>query len=643
MAQTGNTAIDQLNEWLSRELVNPAMSQTRSWHQMWDIAKTYLYGDQSQFAPAKAQDEACQANYIWPAARQEVNIIAQRNPLIVVTPVEPSDAEGAELWQHHLQWLWHNHFDMQRFLMQCALDGKAHGFWVARHDWCPRHEWDHRNRRWIQRPRISLIQPYLFGVDPEAENIEDAKHIVITRRATVRQLCMEYPQHERAIKAAAERGSGDVAIQEGTSGVPGLATEWLDVDDGTERDIGKDLLRQNELLQMMGLSTDHVDQTRTASEAEGVRDGDYVWLQEIYWRDPATHPAEERAKVPQEELLADGMIEDLDGIFVHAGTDEPIRQANWPTRVVREFDEPTYPYGRYVLRIGNVILNAKPSEQVWPYRRWPVTVGVNYVLPHLWTGLDAVQQTSHMQDWINTSMGRMARWLKVLAFPQKKVESGALADDNGQNTSELLSREIIKIANGKSAAVSNMEASPLSPAIIQVFELMAREMRDLTGMQEVGLGKQMKGDPTATEIAALTQNSQHQTAVMSKLMDVFTRRMLSAVLELCQANYEPDDMIRLAGGENADKVARIYNQMLEADFDLSLDIGTALPQDKERKAQQYKELLQMGFAVHKQLLSAMDIEDVDGILQETQLWQEFQAWKQQAEQTDPSQAQGTTA
>ena len=186
-------------------------------------------------------------------------------------------------------------------------------------------------------------------------------------------------------------------------------------------------------------------------------------------------------------------------------------------------DEPVYPNGRVVLRIGKLILNPDAEKswdeggQVWPFRSWPYLVGVNQILPHVWRGLNAVEMPRTLQDWKNVAFAHMANYLKFFGDPITEVEEGAVkgVGADGKKLGEKLRARagaIWLLMKGGADKIKVEPPPPLSQGILEVDRLISRELQDQTGMQEVARGRQAGGSPTATEVQELSRSSRVRTS-----------------------------------------------------------------------------------------------------------------------------------
>jgi len=603
MATTTRETNDALHRRLD-EMVRAAFDATRDWARIWQDGLDYVFNNQLTGQRRRHGWDRIQANYIYPAVTQTMATIAQRRPRIVAQPVESSDAPSAALWGRILQWQFEKALRMRAQLMAAALDGAVFGHYVAKTLWEPKARWDAAAKRWIGQPRVSIVHPQYFAADPEAECIEDATFVVCRRRVATAYATARWPAYAEAISNAAAAETSDGFLS-GGSHINHRMEGQLDADRAGLEGRLVDLINRR---------------FRPSGAATGAADGRYVTIEEIYFRDLTERQAVETRDVPYQEMADAGLIvENERGYWVDAQTGQPFAERQH--KIVREYDEPIYPFGRYVLRIGaggeRVILNDAEDAQVWPYVNWPYTVGVNALLPHVWQGLNQVEMARGHQDWLNITMSHMANYVRQFADPIVKVEQGALqgSEDNANIASKIAARAgaIWKMARGKLDRAERVPPPPMSEALIQFYQLMGDGVKDQLGVQDVALGKQTVGPTTATEVWQLALNSRQATTLKSILLDAFTRKVMAGVLELDQANMSTDEQIRITGGEGP---ATVTEQMLSGYYDVTLDVAMAMPFDAQRKQAEAQTLFDaIGVHYLPELLDAFEVPNKEEILQ----------------------------
>jgi len=629
MALLKQAQLEDLNKMLD-ERVRPAQKVVDEWKSLWDSGLDYVFNNQLANHKRNEGWDRIQVNFIYPAVEQTMAILAQRRPKLLGLPVDPSDKEWAELWQGILQFQFERVIRMPHKLVQCALDGATCGFYVAKHFWEKKAEWSDEKRKWIGKPKVNIIKPTYFAVDACAETMEDAGMVRGKRRIPVDQAVARWPAFADELKAAAtleleaDREGGAVTLETVPAG-----QNQTDCNDPTVDEARlANLLRASRADMFLETATDPDEKGSAA----------WVTIEEIYWRDEEEKEQVAQENIEAQELIDAGqVVEDEFGQFLDPQTKEPV--GDWPTRENR-WMEPTYPRGRFVIRVGGndkTILNPDTEQQKYPYRKWPFTVGVNSVLPHIWQGLNDVEVARGPQDWINLAYMHIAMYVKQFSDPIWAVETDAIpTSKEGKKAKSLAARAgaIITFAKGALSGKKAERQSPpsMSGAVVQFAQLMSENLKDLTGVQDIALGKQMAGQQTLGEINKLESNTGIRTGLKSILMDDFTVRVFEGVGELDQMNMDLGEMRRIAGVKGKG-IVEIVPEMMSVQYDLRLEVGTAMPQDREKKQMQFLQLYPLvGEAMLPELLEIFEVLEAEEILERHQLWQQFLQYVEMMEQ-----------
>jgi hypothetical protein len=121
------------------------MERTREWAAMWQENLRYYFSDQLHGKRKHKNWTWIIINYIWPSVIQEIAKLSANHPKIIASPWEDSDAEAAETWQNHLQFLWQkgiNGHGMRLEQIAAILDGKLFGYRVSKVFWEEKNVWD---------------------------------------------------------------------------------------------------------------------------------------------------------------------------------------------------------------------------------------------------------------------------------------------------------------------------------------------------------------------------------------------------------------------------------------------------------------------------------------------------------------------
>lgn len=613
---------EELNAFLDN-LEEAGMAVTKSWMGIWRENLKYFFGAQLAGKKEKKGWDWIVVNYILPAAIQEIAKLSKNHAQILAHPWESSDAEAAEVWRSMLQWLWEkgvNGHGMRLEQIASTLDKKLNGYSVSKVFWEDRDDWDDQKKAWSGDVKFRLWKPEQFWALGE-EKIDDGPC------GTVRYVEEEYaihhwPKFEKEIKAQSIThkdlftGGGDtVRGQTETS-----ATYPNAGIGGVDKGLGTQAFRK--LLNLI------VSKKRTAPIQEKTK---YIKLAEFYYRDYEEKKIKEY--MTPEELVASGTIIKQNGTFVDAQTGEPIQE--WPEVLKREYDEPLYPNGRFVIRLGKDIIVNK--NQRYGFRKWPFVVSPHYLLPHMWQGWDAVQMYKSAQDMINVSVTHLVNNMKMYGDPKVAVERGAIDSPPGKRSSHYKigkgAGSIIRLVKGGLNRFKILDPPAPSQAATQLLALFTQEFKNITGLQDIATGKKTEGRQTATQSHFLMISANDRIALQSAYEDVWVTEVARLFAELCQKFYDIGRFVRVIGEDNAVGAQQITQQVKEVRFDIDIVPGVQLPFDQEKKEAKYIQAYELmrdptPNPMLPEVLRTMEITNWRKIISQHGMWQKFMQFLQ---------------
>jgi len=577
----------ELNSFLD-DIRDAGMSVTKEWMEMWLTAIQYAWGAQLQGWTLNEDWEYVVVNRIYPLMFQTISKLAGNDPKIL-THAWDDEQEGAteyaEKWAGHLQYLWTSPYElaMRKKLIMGLLDCAVFGYMVGKTQWEPRPRggWDTANKVWIGKVVEYFIHPGLFWADRSAENLVDAENCGTKRRVKLEWAQNRWPEYKKEIEKEAYTASDPQYTASDIITYKGQKGDTLS------------LSRQNIFSKLVSLILGKGAATGDSSldELAAGEKQRYVDIEEIYWRDYSTTHVKIEDNVPEDILLRQGKItkEPGTGIFIDTKTNKPV--AEWPQQIVKEYDEPKFPRGRFVLRIGRTILNPKEKDQVYKESRWPFTVMPYHILPHMWQGGNAVEMSRHNNDFLNITVSSLVNQVRRTADPTKIVEAGALAKDRKgkvRSTKDAFTRlgRIVIAARGKINSIKNLVYPPLDPALAALVSILKEDIDDQMFMQPVARGAASKGDQTKAEIIRLNQNSLDYVGLQGIFLDQWIDDTATLIAEICQRNYEPDRLMKMLSDEQKMAI-KIHQGLLDVRFNVNIEPGSTLPFDEAKKQQEY--------------------------------------------------------
>lgn len=589
----------ELNSLLD-DIRDAGMTVTKKWMNIWFTAIQYAWGAQLQGWKLKENWEYVVINRIYPLMFQTIAKLANNDPKIL-THAWDDEQEGAteyaEKWAGHLQYLWTSPYElaMRLKLIKGLLDCAVFGYMVGTTKWelKPRGGWDDANKKWIGKADEYFTHPGMFWADPSAESLAKAENCGTKRRVKMEWAQNRWPKHEKAIEAEAYTSSdpkytaGDMITYEDQKG------KTLSVS------------RQNMFSKLVSLILNQSAVTGGGSVNDVIA-GDkqkYVDIEEIYWRDYAEKHVKIEDNVPEKILVQQGVIvkEEVTGLFIDPKTKKPLE--NWPKQVIEEYDEPLYPNGRFVLRVGRTILNPQrkedkaihkdfASDQVYKESRWPFIVMPYHILPHMWQGGNAVEMARNNNDFLNITISSMVNQVRRTADPTKVIEAGALAKDRTGLVPRIILDavtglgKIIIAARGKSKAIMNLEYPKLDPAVAALAEILKKDIDAQEFMHPIARGESEKGQQTKAEVIRLNQNALDYVGLQGIFLDQWIDDTATLIAEICQRNYEPGRLMKMLS-DGIQSAIKADQQAFDVRFDVNIEPGSTLPFDEVKKQQEY--------------------------------------------------------
>lgn len=576
-----------LNTFLD-DIRDAGMTVTKKWMTMWMTAIQYAWGQQLQGWNLKEDWEYVIVNRIYPLMFQTIAKLAGNNPKIL-TNAWDDEKEGAteyaEKWAGHLQYLWGSPYElsMRLKLIKGLLDCAIFGYMVGKGQWehKPRGGWDDTSKAWIGKTDEYFVHPGMFWADPSAENLATAENCGTTRRVKLEWAQNRWPEHKDAIAKEAYTASDPKYT----------AGDMISYKD--QKGSTLSVSRQNMFSKLVSLILNQGVATGDSSATDVVA-GDkqkYVNIEEAYWRDYAEKHVKIEDNIPEGVLERQGVIvkEKVTGLFIDPKTEKPL--AEWPKQVVNEYDEPLYPNGRFVLRIGRTILNPEEKEQVYKESRWPFTVMPYHILPHMWQGGNAIEMARNNNDFLNITISAMVNQVRRTADPTKIIEAGALAkgrDGKVRSKKDAITGlgRIIVAARGKLKAIANLEYPPLDPAVAALAEILKKDIDAQEFMHPIARGEAEKGQQTKAEIVRLNQNALDYVGLQGIFLDKWIDDTMTLIAELCQRNYEPGRLMKMLA-DDVQSGMEADQQMFDVRFDVNIEPGSTLPFDEQKKQQEY--------------------------------------------------------
>lgn len=643
-----------LNAFLD-DMVSAGMAVTNKWKDMWITALQYTWGQMLRDIKPKDDWNYIVVNRIYPLMFQNIAKLSKNNPKIITQGWDEEKAgvvEFVEQWAGILQYIWESPYElnMRLKLIKGLLDAGLFGYMVGKVIWEDKVKWDKTEKQWIGNVDQTFIHPTNFWCDPSTDNVGKAENLGSKRSVKLEWAMNRWPEFKEDIEKQAYTEDDPQFMESGDLVYENQKGSTL------TSDANKSVYTKIVDL-IMNKSAGGASSSSGASETKQK----YVTIEEIYWKDYDEKKVVIKEPVDTEILVASGkaIIEEGTGFVFDAITKQPIDEENdWPIRIVREYMEPLYPTGRFVLRIGKTILNQKKGtkdkdefqpDQVYKYSRWPFSVMPYHILPHMWQGGNAVEMARNNNDMLNIAMSALVNQVERTADPDKIMEAGTMARDRNGKIRKVkfgLGKLII-VARGKIEKVQNMVWAPVDPAVLKLASLMKQDIDDSSFSQPVARGEITSGSTTKAEAIRANVNSHDYTAMQAVFLDGWIDDTNTLIAEIIQYNYEPGRMVRIRGLDGT-SLGKMSQELLDVRIDVNIIPGSTLPFDEERKQAKYLQAYQLvnqpvPNPMIEETLRVLDISDREKILAKYQglvLFRQFIQFGQLAAQLDPAVLEG---
>ncbi len=579
----------------------------------------YIFNNQLRHITVLDGQSRIQDNQIFPAITQEQALTNQNRVTIKALPFEKSDTEAAKLWEPILQYQYESELDMPGKTVAAIIDAKTHGHWVLRTTWNPKARWDREKQEWVGHIESKLCRPEMVCFAPDCESPDTAPWVIEYDRMRMADAKAEFPEFEDEID---EASGNDEPQHVAALDYIGNTMGGGDYEDQPDKGIPV----EGRLATLLAPPED--DDTASTYE-------DYVWVTRFFVKDNETHTVNVSISEFDDQVLLDSGVAVLDdaGELVNAKTGELVSDETRPA-IEEDREAPKYPSYRYVCRVGDTVV----KDESWELDEHPYSLGVNLPLPHTWHGLNGVEMVRGLQDVTNRIAMNMEAWVRYFGSPIIAVEENAVqgcTDLNGVSRFlKIKPCAIWKMTANSVGKVKLISPPPMPSTVPAVREMFLQTLRDQTGVQEIGLGRQTTGGATATEAIRLETNTKLRTALQWKMIEIWILRVMRRAQAICQKHFSPDEIRRIAGPGAESAAAKLTAEQFDARFDLRLEVATAMPFDRERRKEEAIALYGViGVPFLPQLLDAFERPDKDEILAANDAHQMIQAMLERQKQT----------
>jgi len=214
----------------------------------------------------------------------------------------------------------------------------------------------------------------------------------------------------------------------------------------------------------------------------------------------------------------------------------------------------------------------------------------------MWQGVNAVTLYKSTQDMINTSVVHMINNLKQFGDPRIAVEEGAIAANPKTKRPWSISSAagaVLRLARGGLGKYRVEPPMPISPAAAGIYELFSQEYKNLTGLQAVAQGQQLRSGTTATEAQHLAVSSNDRIFLQSIYEDEWVKEVACLIAWTMQEYYDEGRWVRIVGQDKIEGIQQITTKEKSVKYDMKVEAGTTLPFDEEKRLAKYQTAYQL--------------------------------------------------
>jgi hypothetical protein len=305
----------------------------------------------------------------------------------------------------------------------------------------------------------------------------------------------------------------------------------------------------------------------------------------------------------------------------------------------------------WVTIMANGVL-LKHDKNPFNHNKYPFVRFIDYQVPGMFWGMGEIQQLEKLQDNINQRRAQITDILRLTANPPFVADA-----DSGVNPKAMTNRPATIIYKNRGSEVRWLTPPQLPAALFDLQELDKKDFDAISGVLDVTQGRRPVGIEAASAISELQEAAQTRIRFKVRIMEAAMRQLGKLMLALVQQFYTEERVIRIKGpGGSANQFVTLNQQQINPDtgeaerindvtvgeYDIEIGVGSTLPVDKTRRANQMIELFQMGLVDQRAVLENIGLppEEYEQIIARMQEIQQQQMMMAQGAQPGGGEPQG---
>lgn len=279
----------------------------------------------------------------------------------------------------------------------------------------------------------------------------------------------------------------------------------------------------------------------------------------------------------------------------------------------------------WVTIMANGIL-LKHDKNPFNHNKFPFVRYIDYQIPSMFWGMGEIQQLEKLQDNINQRRAQITDILRLTANPPFVADA-----DSGVNPKAMTNRPAVIIYKNRGSEVRWLTPPQLPAALFELQDLDKKDFDAISGVLDVTQGRRPTGIEAASAISELQEAAQTRIRFKVRLMEASMRTLGKLMLALVQQFYTEERTIRCQGKQSGkpefsqinqrqiDPMTQqetVINDVTVGEYDVEIGVGSTLPVNKTRRADQMIELYQLGVVDKRAVLENVGLapEEYEQIL-----------------------------
>ena len=244
------------------------------------------------------------------------------------------------------------------------------------------------------------------------------------------------------------------------------------------------------------------------------------------------------------------------------------------------------PEGYYVKFTKDVIL--EKSRLPYSHGGLPFERLTDLDVPEHLNGISAYEMIRPVQSMHNNLSTLLAKNIYLTGHAKWVMPRGACKIESLGNDSTIVQYQ-------GPTPPQLLQTRPNPPEAYQFREMLKDEMGQIYGVQGVSRGTPPKGITAGVALQFLNEQEQERATTDVAKHNSLIQSIAKKTIAVAGDYYQPDDgrMLRIVGKDNKYSIRHFDSANLSKDYDIRVQVGSALPESKAGKIQRIIEIMQL--------------------------------------------------